>query len=393
MRLLLCILLTLLTSCSLILKAEDRAPLAPIPSSLHTTSLSVSSEVATLLLTDDLSTETFPVVLSMNDGGYCEGTIRLRGQTTLEEYPRSFALDLRQDSTITLDQLQLPRFSLIPFRSDTNCIYTLLGLYFFRERNLFSPKLDLTRLRLNDQELGSYAVIEHSTDAMVRETPQAEFVLRRRYGSFYDLKYYEPKDSLHQLTRADYVSSYEILHTLGSLYSGEALQRTLEERMDLRAYLEAQAMHLIFANGDYNDEIFYAGKAVRNEAGITSPYFTFSVWDLSELFTEPHLGNFTEGSLIYCNENRFDRMIENTPSLYSYYCSIVQEMLDTHFTNEKILACRTHIETLLDKGIVNGTIQFGYVQYEKEALLQLYDETIVHLKERKTIIQEKLNTL
>lgn len=390
MRYVLCFLLIPLCSCSLILQADNSEPLPQIPSTLNTTSLSVSDKVANLLLTDDLSTEKFPVVVSRNGGGYCNGTVRLRGQTTLEEYPRSFALDLRQDSTINLQESHVGRVSLIPFRSDTNFIYTLMGLYFFRESDLFIPKLDLTKLSLNGNDLGTYAVIEHTTDAILRNNPTIEFVLRRRYGGFYDLKYYEARDSIHQLTRGDYATAYETLHTLSSLYSGEALQKTLEARMDLKGYLEAQAINCIFANGDYNDEIFYAGEAKRDEQGITAPYFTFSVWDPSELFTEPHLGNFTKGSLIFSNENRFDRMIETTPSLYNYYCVVLQQVLDSLITNENIAACKTHVETLLNKGVVDGSIRFGDQLFEKNAVLSLFDETTILLMKRKREIQSEL---
>lgn len=391
MRVVLLLFLLTCSSCSLLLRGDKSEPLPPIPSERNQTTLSVSADVETLLLSDNLSTETFPVLLSRNGGGYCEGTIRLRGQTTLEEHPRSFAIDLRQDSTIDLQNKKISRFSLIPFRSDTNCIYTLMGLYFFREQNLFIPKLDVTTLILNSDTLGVYTIIEHSTDAMVRAEPATEFVMRRRYGSFYDLKYYEPKDSIHQLTRSDYTTAYETLHTLGSLYSGEALQQTLEERMDLQGYLKAQAINLIFANGDYNDEMFYAGRAVRSADDITRPYFTFSVWDLSELFTEPHLGNFTEGSLIFCNENRFDRMIESTPSLYSHYCSVVQQILNTAITDANSATCRTHIEELLLRGESERGIQIGLKMYSREELLTLFDETLLLLLERKRGIQERLN--
>jgi len=380
---------SLLISCSLLLHPEDKETPAPITSVQNQISLSVSETTVPLLQTDDYSAEEFPVVLSYDSGPFCKGTIRLRGQTTLEEYPRSFELDTRQDVTIELHSTQINRFSLIPFRSDTNFIYSLLGLHFYQKCSLFAPKWNITNVVLNGEELGTYLIVERSSDAMVRKMPVTEFVLRRRYGSFYDVKYYEPKDTANQLTRSEYAVAYETLHTLEK----DNVLKTLEERMDLSAYLQAQGLHLIFANGDYNDELFYAGYARRTTQNVNQPYFTFSIWDLGELFSEPHNGNFTTGSLIFCNENRFDKMIESTPDLYKQYCSQLQNLLDSVITDENIASSKEIIEQLLHTSLRNDSILLGGTRYSKEVLLHLFDSTATLLKSRKADIQLKLDEL
>ncbi len=61
---------------------------------------------------------------------------------------------------------------------------------FAKKTNLFAPEIKLTSTKLNDFPLGTYLMLEHTTDAIIKESEDTEFILRRRYGSFYDVKYW-----------------------------------------------------------------------------------------------------------------------------------------------------------------------------------------------------------
>lgn len=389
MRLSILLLFCFLSSCSLLLQGDDALP-DGLPSIQGAITLSVNSDYVPYLLTEEYSAEKFPVVISRDGGGFCSGTIRLRGQTTLDWHPRSFSIDIRQDSTVDLQAQKVSRLNLIPFRSDTNFIYSLMGFYFAKRGGYFTPEIDITALSLNGKSLGTYTIFENSTDAMVRVRPETEFVLRRRYGNFYDLKYYEPKDSVHQLTRGDYTTSYETLHTLYALYQNDELVHALKQRMDLDKYFQMQAFNVIFSNGDYHDELFYCGSARDDWQGIKRPYFQFSIWDLSELFTEPHLGHFTPGSLIFCNENRFDRMIESTPYLYEQYVQVVYQMLESEITTIQLDSCWSYIERFIAKKAHNGQIFLGEKHYSTTELKTLFEQTVEKLMERKQYLLNRI---
>lgn len=393
MRFLVALLPLFLLSCSLLLKPDDVKSLDPITSSQNEISLAVSSDDSTLLLSDDISTEELPVLLSYNSGEFINGKVRLRGQTTLETYPRSFSIDIRQSSTVTISNKSVERFSLIPLRGDTNTIYGLMGLFFAKKAKLFSPEINLVSLKLNDSHLGTYLIFEHNTDAIVGDKSTTEFILRRRYGSFYDVKYYEQKDSLHQLSRGDYTKSYEALHTLSTLYQDEELVAILEKKMDLQSYLTSLAFNKVFANGDYSDEMFYAGSAQRDSNGVTTPYFTFSVWDLSELFSEPYDGKQKENSLIFCNENRFDEMIEESPFLYKKYCTVLHDYLEQSITDEIIIECREFIDDLLTSVLNGGELRVEDSSYSLDEIMVLFDETAELLIENKLEIMAELGEI
>lgn len=379
----------LLSSCSLIFSPEEKTLPDEIPSGKNQVSLSVTPEVYPLLLSENISTEKFPVVVSYDEGGFCRGKINLRGNASLRETPRSFSVDIRGDSPLAVESVLMDRVSLIPLKSDTDLVYSLLGLSFAGKCGLFAPICRVVTVRMNSDTLGTYLLIERTEDALVRREESTEFVLRRRNGPAYDVKYYEPKAGEHQLTRGDYVTSYETLHLLNTLYEGEELLGALEKRMDLTAYLRLQGLNLVLANGDYCDELFYSGSA-RFREGEWLPYFTFSVWDFGELFTVPHGGNFTPGSLIFCNENRFDRMIENEPVLYRRYCEQLRWVLDSLVNEASIDDYSLFFSSVLDQQ-EGSEVLLGGKWFSKEELKSRASETVLLLQQRRDSIRHMLN--
>jgi spore coat protein H len=124
-----------------------------------------------------------------------------------------------------------------------------------------------------------------------------------------------------------YCSYYEQIYRYLNKYEGEALYKTLSERLDIDFYMKWLAFNFLVRNGDYTDEVYF-----YFDPGINK--FSIIPWDYDDLFfSAPHEGNVENrkilgDKLIFSAEDQLDKKIASDPYFYKIYLIQLREVLN-----------------------------------------------------------------
>ncbi len=324
--------------------------------------------------------------IEFRDDVFEDAEINLHGASSLGYNRKSYEIRLPSgDYTNLFSDVYADSFLLISMDADTGYLNHHMAFTILSELGLFVPSFKLFEVEFNYQSLGMYMLVEKTQDGIIRKKPEVEFVIRRRYYPEYDLKYYY--DSA-QIDLSNYIETYNSIYDLSNSYSGSELYDELSKRMDIDGYMCWIAFNTFVQNGDYSDEIFFYGLPgiIEND----KPYFLISAWDYDDLFLPPHWGNFTPGSLVYCNEMILDKAIEEDSFLYNRYKSIFLNLLENILTEDYLNAVFQNTEYELSFFLKRKEIcdiQHNISVEDEVSWIQFtnyYDDRLQYLIQRRT---------
>lgn len=266
------------------------------------------------------------------------GKLKLHGWTSLATPKKSVAIKLR--SPIQLGQkLQLKRFFLLNMVHDQGLFQGWFSFSFLGDLGLFPNDYRYVTVTLNGQPQGVYLLVERTQDALIRNEPGLQFVVRRRTDEGFVLKY----------SQSDAVDSSDLdaLIKANQLISPEEKRKAYEACIDLEQYMAWLTFNSLVEYPDSLDELFLY--QVKDEAGNRS-LMKITGWDYDQLFHPPaRPENVVRSPLFSGAESHLAHFIASHPKLLSRYTQKMEQLLRELFTEQNIIAKLTQAKVALEQ--------------------------------------------
>jgi hypothetical protein len=279
-------------------------------------------------------------------------------------------------------------------------VYRMLG-----ELGLFPPKFRLIEVLLDGETRGVYMFIEKPAEELRSDHARVSSVIRRRYDAGEDITV--PEIEWSRSADADAVADYDAL--LGDIagLSGDALVATLDDRIDVDAYLRLLAVQSLLHNGDHVDEVWlWATDRLRTDGSI-GPWFQLMGWDPDDIFNGCHYSGskaFPDAyDLSYCAEAELDDILLSDPVTYARYVDVLQGVIDA-ITQQRFRAALDETAAELEVYISRPEIAAAMVELiedvpgatdPKVALQEIaaeIDALEAALVARRALLQQRIDT-
>ncbi|MGI9602410.1 MAG: CotH kinase family protein [Acidimicrobiales bacterium] len=276
--------------------------------------------------------------------------VSLRGQSSLECDRKSYEVDLETGHRRAVaENAAFDEFFLVSMCLDEGFVRTNTMLQVLADRGLFPPSFRMVRLDIDGSAAGVYLLIEPPNEALRDAQPQLDGVVRRAL----DTSFQNSTTSWSSIDRDDVVlEAYETTITTAEAGGPDMLDR-LRTQMDLDAYLRWLAIMSVTDNGDYVDEVFFAGAGVR-DGDIVGQYWTPMGWDPDDIFSPCHFDDFQfvdPSGLSTCAEARLDHAVLSNDEGYAAYVAALDDVLADLGPDEfdaALAATRARLAELID---------------------------------------------
>lgn len=253
-------------------------------------------------------------------------TIESRGQSSIQFQRKNYAI--KSVDSHVLSKTILTAGSMDPLNIKNQIMYKLYRL-------VGVPALEtrLAELSINQKSEGLYMITQAPEHFLLDNNFGYDIVLRRRYADVIELK--KAKKSLSEAEVVEYMTSLSQLHKKSRQLKGSALLDFLASNLDLKSYFRMLGINYLTKNGDFADEIFFAGKKDAN--GHIK--FVAVPWDLDDSFAiEMHKQNIpfspnagreelAERVLMYGFESQADQAIAGDSTVLKAYFAELKEMM------------------------------------------------------------------
>ena len=263
---------------------------------------------------------------------------RVRGATSLkrafqigQSYRLNFTVDLHQRLPFRPD-LALRRFYLQNMIFDRDYYEMRFSYLLLAELGLFPAHNQLVALRINEQPLGLYLLIERPKDAILRTQTGVSSVYHRSYteagrrGDHRVIYQQSPEAGRARLER---------LLGVVAQAKGDDLVEALESLMNLDLYLRWLSFNSLVRNGDSYDEVYFY--LVRSQE-FPEGRFELMAWDYDDIMrprpAHPRLA--LEDPLLFACEARLDRRIQLEPLLYQRFRRTLRDLLTNRLTPQRL---------------------------------------------------------
>ena len=261
-----------------------------------------------------------------NGWGPAPAELRLRGQTSIECDRKSYAVNLDSGHRRTLtDEVAADEFFLLSLCLDAGYVRTATMLDLLERMGLFPAGSRLVTLDLDGESAGVYLLTEPPDEALRDSEPALDGVVRRAL----DTSFQTSTATWSSTDRDDAVlGPYERTIELAEAAGADLLAR-LDEVLDVDSYLTWLAAMSATGNGDYVDEVFFAGVGTLRD-GEVAPYWYPIAWDPDDLFTPCHFEDFQfrdPYGLATCAEARLDHALLGSDEGYAAYVAALDGVL------------------------------------------------------------------
>ncbi|MDH3706959.1 MAG: CotH kinase family protein, partial [Acidimicrobiia bacterium] len=253
--------------------------------------------------------------------------VSLRGQSSLECERKSYEVNLEGGHRRAIaDEAAFDEFFLVSLCLDEGYVRTHTMLDLLAQQGLFPPAFRLVRLDIDDQPAGVYLLVEPPDEALRDGQPQLDGVVRRALDSSFQ----QSSTVWSAVDRDDVVfDSYEAVIETAEAGGADLVDRVSDD-LDLDAYLRWLAIMSATDNGDYVDEVFFAGVS-RIDGNELAPYWTPMGWDPDDIFSPCHFDDFQfvdPSGLSTCAEARIDHALLASEAGYAAYVDALARVLE-----------------------------------------------------------------
>lgn len=259
-----------------------------------------------------------------------------RGNQCLKAPRRCFSVKFNEQ--VRINNLQAEGFNLISMWQDEGYTTAEIGYSFYKELGLFHLDREYVEVKIDGKSNGLYLLSQRPNKNLKKKFNSA-FIGRVGYFTKLEVKKYHKKKT--KFEQKDFERTFDEIVKKSKKVSKDKLYDYLAYRMNIDKYLKWLALNTFMQNGDYVDEVyFYADDESKHE----KIYFDIMAWDLDDLFKKPHFGPWNnlrfrrklKKSLLYSMESKLDRLINDSPILYSKFKQILKEMLTTEINDSFI---------------------------------------------------------
>jgi hypothetical protein len=298
-----------------------------------------------------------------DDWGEAPAEVRLRGQSTIDCDRKSYSLNLDTGHRRPLtDRVASDEFMLLSLCLDRGFVRTASMLDLLDQMDLFPVGSRLVRLELDGEPAGIYLLVERPDEALRDAQPQLDGIVRRAL----DTSFQQSSTSWSDTGRDDVVFDAYENTILVAEQGGEDVLDRLSEVMDVDAYLRWLAVMSATGNGDYVDEVFFAGVGVGTD-GSVEPYWYPVAWDPDDLFSPCHFEDFQFQDplgLASCAEARIDHALLGNEVGYAAYVEALDSVLDglppAQFA-QALAATRARLVVLVDDDFAAAMPELAFV--------------------------------
>ena len=325
--------------------------------------------------------------------------LHTRGQSSLSARRRNFGLELPE--AIQLNQIHARKFNLLSMWIDRGYISSKLGLMTAEHLQIGIPLPTVyTEVRLNGATNGLYLAVE-TPKAAAKQSP---YIVRRGYGSRFLVKEAKINDELTPTQIRDITRALSQLYANLQSKSGSNLFETLQDGMDLDAYMKWITMNSLYRNGDGPDEVFFYVDPEKYAAGKI--YFRILPWDFDDLFKAMHSPAINKNeisknpnSLLYNFEDKLDYAFAKDAVLYAQLKQKMKQLLSNELSAEQtdrlLQTIRTEISPYLDKDdvLAMGRLDSGRggKPYTKKEILDVLADRKTQIDNRRKWLLDRVN--
>ncbi|MFO0749258.1 MAG: CotH kinase family protein [Myxococcota bacterium] len=269
------------------------------------------------------SKEDFTGSVSLGAGEPLPATLHFRGQTSLDCDRTSYTVDFAGPTPRRLmpgganDELFL-----IAMCKDVGYYNQILGDTLAGQLGIFPLRHRLVTLYVNGANQGVYLLLEHPVEALKDDATALDVVIRRgldQDGNRPEVQLTVSGDATQAL------ASYDAM-----VAAGVDLEQ-VSARLDLDHYLDWMALDVLLHNGDYVDEVFFAGSL---EAGEADPWYHILAWDPDDLWSACHRNGAAAipdpHGILYCAEADLDHLLYANPAIYDRFVTRLEALLSTY---------------------------------------------------------------
>ena len=271
----------------------------------------------------------FAAAVDLGTGwGPVDAEVKLRGQSSLECGRKSYDVNLAGGDRRFIDEeAAFDEFLLVSMCLDEGYVRTHTMLTVLADAGLFPPFFRLVHLDIDGASAGVYLLIEPPDEALRDRQPTLAGVVRRAL----DTSFQESSVTWSGLERDDVVfDAYENTIVAAEEAGADLLDRA-GAQLDLDRYLRWLALMSLTENGDYADEVYFAGVGVA-DAGRLATFWTPVGWDPDDIFRPCHFDDFQfvdPSGLSSCAEARIDQALLSNAEGYRAYGDAVEQALES----------------------------------------------------------------
>jgi len=254
-------------------------------------------------------------------------TVSLRGQGTIFCARKSLTLRFEAPTTLGLSPPSAG-FVLLALCEDPTLLRSRVAFERLQAAGLFPPWFGFAEVKLNGATNGLYLVIERPRDAIARQTPTNERILRRRSPERVVEVDRPDVEDIADLER--FLAPYYALLDLPTMLSGDALLAALRARMDFDQYLSMVAFNSALENGDNIDELYFYDAPHPAPAPTPGgvPYWRVMAWDQDEIFRPCHVAQPSPDPALHCAESVLDDLVRTSLPVRVAYISALRQVLE-----------------------------------------------------------------
>jgi hypothetical protein len=269
--------------------------------------------------------ENFTTSVTLGVGAPIPAVAHFHGLGTLGCERKSITVELAGARRRLAPDLAADRFILISMCQDLRYFGQVFGNRLLAELGLFPSPFKYVRLRIDGVNRGVYMLVYQPERAFRDTSFGLSTVVRRGYDIDAwpaEVKY--PSDPVEaEAARLRFEEIGDL--TLGQ--GPDSLERLLDTRLDFDGYLRLLATYSLLENGDFIDEVFFAGSLEAD-----GERFRVSAWDTDDLWSACH----AEGAraivdacgVTYCTEAEVDQSLLRSVEVYQRYLGVLTRIID-----------------------------------------------------------------
>jgi hypothetical protein len=271
------------------------------------------------------SIEPFTTSVTLGVGAPLPAVAHFHGLGTLGCERKSITVELDGARRRIAPDLAADRFILISMCQDLRYFGQVFGNRLLAELGLFPSPFKYVRLRIDGMNRGVYMLVYQPERAFRDTSLGLSAVVRRGYDiDAWPAEVKHPSDPVEaEAARL----RFEEIGDLTLSQGPESLERLLDARLELDGYLRLLATYSLLENGDFIDEVFFAGAAEAD-----GERFRVSAWDTDDLWSACH----AEGAraivdacaVTYCTEAEVDQALLRSVEVYQRYLGVLNQVID-----------------------------------------------------------------